>query len=72
VNPQRPSGWLGSDVVLRRHGHHRRRRADRGEGPFAYLDAFVPENGKSLFDYLPAEQSGQMRAAAAAGFALTM
>ena len=26
-----------------------------------YLDAFVPENGKSLFDYLPAEQSGQMR-----------
>ena len=26
-----------------------------------YLDAFVPENGKSVFDYLPAEQSGQMR-----------
>jgi pimeloyl-ACP methyl ester carboxylesterase len=26
-----------------------------------YLDAFAPENGKSLFDYLPAEQSGQMR-----------
>jgi pimeloyl-ACP methyl ester carboxylesterase len=26
-----------------------------------YLDAFVPENGKSLFDYLPAEQSEQMR-----------
>ena len=26
-----------------------------------YLDAFVPENGKSLLDYLPAEQSGQMR-----------
>jgi len=30
-----------------------------------YLDAFVPENGKSLFDYLPAEQSGQMRTDAA-------
>ena len=27
-----------------------------------YLDAFVPENGKSLFDYLPAEQSAGMRA----------
>jgi pimeloyl-ACP methyl ester carboxylesterase len=27
-----------------------------------YLDAFVPENSKSLFDYLPAEQSEQMRA----------
>jgi pimeloyl-ACP methyl ester carboxylesterase len=26
-----------------------------------YLDAFVPENGKCLFDYLPAERSGQMR-----------
>jgi pimeloyl-ACP methyl ester carboxylesterase len=26
-----------------------------------YLDAFVPENGKSVFDYLPAEVSGQMR-----------
>ena len=26
-----------------------------------YLDAFVPENGKCLFDYLPVEQSGQMR-----------
>jgi pimeloyl-ACP methyl ester carboxylesterase len=26
-----------------------------------YLDAFVPENGKSLMDYLPAQQSGQMR-----------
>ena len=25
-----------------------------------YLDSFVPENGKSLFDYLPAVQSGQM------------
>jgi pimeloyl-ACP methyl ester carboxylesterase len=30
-----------------------------------YLDAFVPENGKSVFDYLPAEQSGQMRTDAA-------
>lgn len=30
-----------------------------------YLDAFVPENGKSLFDYLPAEQSDQMRTDAA-------
>jgi hypothetical protein len=30
-----------------------------------YLDAFVPENGKALFDYLPAELSGQMRADAA-------
>jgi pimeloyl-ACP methyl ester carboxylesterase len=30
-----------------------------------YLDAFVPENGKSLFDYLPAEQSAGMRADAA-------
>jgi pimeloyl-ACP methyl ester carboxylesterase len=30
-----------------------------------YLDAFVPENGKCLFDYLPAEQSGQMRTDAA-------
>jgi len=30
-----------------------------------YLDAFVPESGKSLFDYLPAEQSGQMRTDAA-------
>src|SRR5215475_12553183 len=26
-----------------------------------YLDAFVPENGKSVFDYLPSEQSEQMR-----------
>ena len=26
-----------------------------------YLDAFVPENGKSLFDYASAERSGQMR-----------
>ena len=26
-----------------------------------YLDAFVPENGKSVFDYLPAEMSQQMR-----------
>jgi pimeloyl-ACP methyl ester carboxylesterase len=26
-----------------------------------YLDAFVPENGKCLFDYLPAEHSRQMR-----------
>ena len=26
-----------------------------------YLDAFVPENGKCLFDYLPAEQSRKMR-----------
>ena len=26
-----------------------------------YLDAFVPENDKSLFDYLPAEQSERMR-----------
>jgi len=30
-----------------------------------YLDAFVPENGDSVFDYLPAEQSGQMRTDAA-------
>jgi pimeloyl-ACP methyl ester carboxylesterase len=30
-----------------------------------YLDAFVPENGRSLFDYLPAEQSDQMRTDAA-------
>jgi pimeloyl-ACP methyl ester carboxylesterase len=30
-----------------------------------YLDAFVPESGKSLFDYLPAEQSAGMRADAA-------
>jgi pimeloyl-ACP methyl ester carboxylesterase len=30
-----------------------------------YLDAFVPENGKSLFDYLPAERSEQMRTDAA-------
>jgi pimeloyl-ACP methyl ester carboxylesterase len=30
-----------------------------------YLDAFVPENGKSLFDYLPAEQSARMRTDAA-------
>jgi pimeloyl-ACP methyl ester carboxylesterase len=30
-----------------------------------YLDAFVPENGKSLFDYLPAEQSENMRTDAA-------
>jgi pimeloyl-ACP methyl ester carboxylesterase len=30
-----------------------------------YLDAFVPENGKSMFDYMPAEQSGQMRTDAA-------
>ena len=27
-----------------------------------YLDAFVPESGKSVFDYLPAEQSAGMRA----------
>ena len=26
-----------------------------------YLDAFVPENGNSLFDYMSAEQSGRMR-----------
>jgi pimeloyl-ACP methyl ester carboxylesterase len=26
-----------------------------------YLDAFVPENGKSLMDYVPAEASRQMR-----------
>ena len=26
-----------------------------------YLDAFVPESGKALFDYLPAEQSKGMR-----------
>jgi pimeloyl-ACP methyl ester carboxylesterase len=26
-----------------------------------YLDAFVPENGMSLFDYLPAEQAQTMR-----------
>lgn len=30
-----------------------------------YLDAFVPEHGKSLFDYLPAEHSEKMRADAA-------
>jgi pimeloyl-ACP methyl ester carboxylesterase len=30
-----------------------------------YLDAFVPENGKSMFDYLSTERSGQMRADAA-------
>jgi pimeloyl-ACP methyl ester carboxylesterase len=30
-----------------------------------YLDAFVPESGKSLLDYLPAEQSAGMRADAA-------
>jgi pimeloyl-ACP methyl ester carboxylesterase len=30
-----------------------------------YLDAFVPENGKSLFDYLPPEMSEQMRTDAA-------
>jgi pimeloyl-ACP methyl ester carboxylesterase len=30
-----------------------------------YLDAFVPENGKSLSDYLPAEQVEHMRADAA-------
>src|SRR5262249_14927471 len=30
-----------------------------------YLDAFVPENGKSLFDYLPADQSARMRTDAA-------
>jgi pimeloyl-ACP methyl ester carboxylesterase len=30
-----------------------------------YLDAFVPENGKSLFDYLPAEQAQGMRTDAA-------
>lgn len=30
-----------------------------------YLDAFVPENGKSLFDYLPPEMSGQMQTDAA-------
>src|SRR5262249_60147096 len=30
-----------------------------------YLDAFVPESGKSGFDYFPAEQSPGMRADAA-------
>jgi pimeloyl-ACP methyl ester carboxylesterase len=30
-----------------------------------YLDAFVPESGKCLFDYLPAQQSEQMRTDAA-------
>jgi pimeloyl-ACP methyl ester carboxylesterase len=30
-----------------------------------YLDAFVPENGKSLFDYLPANQAQGMRTDAA-------
>ena len=30
-----------------------------------YLDAFVPENGKAVFDYVPAELSGQMRTDAA-------
>lgn len=30
-----------------------------------YLDAFVPENGKSLFDYLPDDESGRMRTNAA-------
>jgi pimeloyl-ACP methyl ester carboxylesterase len=30
-----------------------------------YLDAFVPENGKSLLDYLPAEQAEGMRTDAA-------
>jgi pimeloyl-ACP methyl ester carboxylesterase len=30
-----------------------------------YLDAFVPENGKCLFDYQPAEVSARMRADAA-------
>ena len=50
-------GIVGRSAVwpfLRRHGHHRRRRADHGETrSLVYLDAFVPENGKCLFDYLP-------------------
>jgi len=52
--PVRPFVW--------RHGHSRRRRAARGQDPLAgHLDAFVPESGKALFDYLPAEQSKGMR-----------
>jgi pimeloyl-ACP methyl ester carboxylesterase len=33
-----------------------------------YLDAFVPEDGKALFDYLPAGQREAMRAGAAEGW----
>jgi pimeloyl-ACP methyl ester carboxylesterase len=60
-----------SDVVLCGHSYGGMVIAGVAEQTAAkirslvYLDAFVPENGKSLFDYLPAEQSGQMRTDAA-------
>jgi len=40
-------------------------KLDGDAADLVYLDAFVPENGKSLFDYQPAEQSEQMRTDAA-------
>ena len=47
---------------LWRHGHHLGRQQIVAKiHSLVYLDSFVPENGKSLFDYLRAEQSGQMR-----------
>jgi pimeloyl-ACP methyl ester carboxylesterase len=60
-----------SDVVLCGHSYGGMVIAGAAEQITAkirslvYLDAFVPENGKSVFDYLPAEQSGQMRTDAA-------
>jgi pimeloyl-ACP methyl ester carboxylesterase len=60
-----------SDVVLCGHSYGGMVIAGAAEQiatkirSLVYLDAFVPENGKSVFDYLPAEQSGEMRTDAA-------
>jgi pimeloyl-ACP methyl ester carboxylesterase len=55
-----------SDVVLCGHSHGgmviagvAEQIADKVRA-LVYLDAFVPESGKSLFDYLPDERSEQM------------
>jgi pimeloyl-ACP methyl ester carboxylesterase len=60
-----------SDVVLCGHSYSGMVIAGAAEKIAAktrslvYLDAIVPENGKSMFDYLPAERSEQMRTDAA-------
>ena len=57
----------GSDVVLCGHSYGGMVITGVAEQIAAkicslvYLEAFVPENGKCLFDYLPAEQSRKMR-----------
>ncbi|HUK61483.1 MAG TPA: alpha/beta hydrolase family protein [Stellaceae bacterium] len=60
-----------SDVVLCGHSYGGMvisgvaEKAEKRIRSLVFLDAFVPESGKSLFDYVPSEAAGSMRADAA-------